>query len=56
MSVLQSALRRRRGEPGIETGVEEYGNFKKRMKKDAKRLIAALRKMVTKFEDRQREN
>ncbi|KAL3723657.1 hypothetical protein ACJRO7_035772 [Eucalyptus globulus] len=45
MRVLQSALRRRRGEPGIETGVEEYANFKKRMKKDAKRLIAALRKM-----------
>ncbi|KAK3413711.1 hypothetical protein EUGRSUZ_I02277 [Eucalyptus grandis] len=45
MRVLQSALRRRRGEPVIETGVEEYANFKKRMKKDAKRLIAALRKM-----------
>ncbi|XP_030466880.2 uncharacterized protein LOC115685880 [Syzygium oleosum] len=53
---LRSALRRRKGESGIETGVAEYANFRKRMKKDAKRLMAALRKMATKLEDYELEN
>ncbi|XP_048128984.1 uncharacterized protein LOC125312936 [Rhodamnia argentea] len=54
--VLRSALRRRKGEPGIETGVAEYAKFLKGMMKDAKRLMAALRKMVTKFEDCELKN
>ncbi|KAK3413710.1 hypothetical protein EUGRSUZ_I02275 [Eucalyptus grandis] len=53
---LQSTLRRRKGEPCIEIGVAEYTNFRKAMKKDAKRLMAVLRKMAAKFEDGQLEN
>ncbi|KAK3413709.1 hypothetical protein EUGRSUZ_I02274 [Eucalyptus grandis] len=56
VSALQSALRRRKGESGIEMGVAEYTNFRKRMKKDTKRLMAVLRKMAAKFEDGQLEN
>ncbi|KAI6700219.1 hypothetical protein NL676_014543 [Syzygium grande] len=56
VGALRSALRRRNGELGIETGVAEYANFRKRMKKDAKRLMAALRKMATRFEDCQLGN
>ncbi|KAF7848420.1 hypothetical protein BT93_L1965 [Corymbia citriodora subsp. variegata] len=48
---LQSALRQRKCKPGIEMGVAEYTNFRKRMKKDTKGLVAVLRKMTTKFED-----
>ncbi|KAF7848421.1 hypothetical protein BT93_L1966 [Corymbia citriodora subsp. variegata] len=53
---LLSTLRRRKGESSIEMGVMEYTNFRKRMKKDAKRSTAILRKMATKFEDGQLEN
>ncbi|KAF7848419.1 hypothetical protein BT93_L1964 [Corymbia citriodora subsp. variegata] len=53
---LRSALRRRKGESDIETGIAEYANFRKRMKKDAKRLMAVLRKTMTKFEDCQLGN
>ena len=38
---LQSALRRRKGDSSIESNINNYISFKKKMKKDAKKLITA---------------
>ena len=47
---LQSALRRRKGEySSIESNISSYTLFKKKMKKDAKKLITALKQMENKW-------
>ncbi|KAA8547567.1 hypothetical protein F0562_003996 [Nyssa sinensis] len=47
---LQSALRRRKGDLSIESSIAKYTCFRKKMKKDAKQLIAALKQMDNKIE------
>ncbi|KAB1201757.1 hypothetical protein CJ030_MR8G007410 [Morella rubra] len=42
---LQSALRRRKGDLSIESSINSYTCFRKKMKKDAKKLIKALKQM-----------
>ncbi|XP_027179027.1 uncharacterized protein LOC113777990 [Coffea eugenioides] len=42
---LQSSLRRRKGDSSTETSVTKYTCFRKKMKKDAKRSIAALKQI-----------
>ncbi|XP_035549197.1 uncharacterized protein LOC109017283 [Juglans regia] len=48
VQVLQSALRRRKGDSSIESSINSYTCFRKKMKKDAKKLIAALKQMESK--------
>ncbi|KAM7520009.1 hypothetical protein LguiB_018971 [Lonicera macranthoides] len=45
---LQSALRRRKGDSSMESSIAKYTSFHKKMKKDAKRLIASLKQMESK--------
>ncbi|KAM7516062.1 hypothetical protein LguiA_005645 [Lonicera macranthoides] len=46
---LQSALRRRKGDLSTESSITKYNSLQKKMKKDAKRLIATLKKMESKI-------
>ncbi|KAM7520019.1 hypothetical protein LguiB_018981 [Lonicera macranthoides] len=46
---LQSALRRRKGDFSMESSVSKYTSFQKKIKKDAKRLIASLKQMENKI-------
>ncbi|KAJ7953204.1 DUF241 domain protein [Quillaja saponaria] len=48
VQALQSALRRRKGDSSIESKVAEYTLFRKKMKKNAKKLITALKQMENK--------
>ncbi|TQD85791.1 hypothetical protein C1H46_028707 [Malus baccata] len=45
---LQSALRRRKGDSSIESSIANYNCFRKKMKKDAKKLITSLKKVDNK--------
>lgn len=47
---LQSALRRRKGDSSMETSIANYTSFRKKMKKDVKKLILALKEVDKKFE------
>ncbi|KAA8532049.1 hypothetical protein F0562_006809 [Nyssa sinensis] len=47
---LQSALRRRKGDLSIESSIAKYTCFRKKMKKDAKKLISAMKQMDNKIE------
>ena len=47
---LQSALRRRKGDSSIETSITSYNCFRKKMKKDVKKLIMALKQVDKNFE------
>ncbi|XP_015889573.3 uncharacterized protein LOC107424319 [Ziziphus jujuba] len=47
---LQSALRRRKGDSSMETSIANYTCFRKKMKKDVKKLILALKQVDKKFE------
>ncbi|KAF5453836.1 hypothetical protein F2P56_023554 [Juglans regia] len=49
VQALQSALRRRKGDSSIESSINNYTCFRKKMKKDAKKLITALKQMENKF-------
>ncbi|GAA0141326.1 hypothetical protein LIER_35373 [Lithospermum erythrorhizon] len=42
---LQSSMRRRKGDLSVETCINKYRSFNKKMKKDAKKCIATLKKM-----------
>ncbi|XP_016505176.2 uncharacterized protein LOC107823092 [Nicotiana tabacum] len=42
---LQSSLRRRKGDPSAEAGITRFTTFSKKMKKDAKRLVLALKQV-----------
>ncbi|KAK9265521.1 hypothetical protein L1049_001766 [Liquidambar formosana] len=46
---LQSALRRRKGDMSTEGNIANYVCFRKKIKKDARKLIAALKQMDQKF-------
>lgn len=46
---LQSALRRRKGDSSIETSIANYTCFRKKMKKDAKKLITSLKQVDSKI-------
>ncbi|XP_023890150.2 uncharacterized protein LOC112002228 [Quercus suber] len=46
---LQSALRRRKGDSSIESSINNYTCFKKKLKKDVKKLITALKQMENKW-------
>lgn len=46
---LQSALRRRKGDSSIESNINNYTCFKKKLKKDVKKLITALKQMENKW-------
>ncbi|KAJ6736925.1 BPS1-LIKE PROTEIN [Salix viminalis] len=48
VQALQSAFRRRKGDSSIETSVATFNCFRKKMKKDAKKLIASLKQMDNK--------
>ncbi|KDP43730.1 hypothetical protein JCGZ_22357 [Jatropha curcas] len=47
---LQSAFRRRKGDSSLESNIDNYACFRKKMKKDAKKFIAVLKQMDTKLE------
>ncbi|XP_059639726.1 uncharacterized protein LOC132282122 [Cornus florida] len=47
---VQSAMRRRKGDSSIESSIAKYTCFRKKMKKDAKKLIAALKQVDNKIE------
>lgn len=49
VQTLQSALRRRKGDLSIETCLSDYTNFRKKTKKDAKRLSGALKQLESQF-------
>ncbi|GLT71258.1 hypothetical protein SLA2020_432910 [Shorea laevis] len=50
VQALQSALRRRsKGDSSIESNINNYTLLKKKMKKDAKKLITALKQMENKW-------
>ncbi|XP_024457628.2 uncharacterized protein LOC112327627 [Populus trichocarpa] len=49
IQALQSALRRRKGDSSIESSVATFTCFRKKMKKDAKKLIASLKQMDNKL-------
>lgn len=49
VQILQSALRRRKGDLSVETCLSYYTNFRKKAKKDAKRLSGALKQMESRF-------
>ncbi|GKV44166.1 hypothetical protein SLEP1_g51372 [Rubroshorea leprosula] len=46
---LQSALRRRKGDSSIEKSIVNYTSFRKKMKKEAKKLIVTLKQMDNKI-------
>lgn len=46
---LQSALRRRKGDSSIESNINNYTSFKKKLKKDVKKLITTLKQMENKW-------
>ena len=46
---LQSALRRRKGDSSIESNINNYTCFRKKLKKDVKNLITALKQMENKW-------
>ncbi|KAJ7953202.1 DUF241 domain protein [Quillaja saponaria] len=48
VQALQSALRRRKGDSSIEGKIAEYTCFRKKMKKNAKKLITALKQIENK--------
>ncbi|KAM7520014.1 hypothetical protein LguiB_018976 [Lonicera macranthoides] len=48
---LQSALRRRKGDLSMESNIAKYNSFQKKMKKEAKRLIASLKQIESKIVD-----
>ncbi|CAN6541440.1 unnamed protein product [Malus baccata var. baccata] len=47
---LQSALRRRKGDSSLEGCIANYTCFRKKMKKDAKKLITSLRRVDNKID------
>ncbi|GAV78569.1 DUF241 domain-containing protein, partial [Cephalotus follicularis] len=49
VQALQSALRRRKGDVSIERSMTSYTCFRKKMKKDVKKLITGLNHMDTKL-------
>jgi hypothetical protein len=49
VQALQSAFRRRKGDSSIESSVATFTCFRKKMKKDAKKLIASLKQMDNKL-------
>lgn len=49
VQALHSALRRRKGDSSIEKSIAEYNFFTKKVKKNAKKLIASLKHMDNKF-------
>ncbi|XP_048436361.1 uncharacterized protein LOC125475539 [Pyrus x bretschneideri] len=49
---LQSALRRRKGDSNIESSIASYNCFRKKMKKDTKKLITSLKKVNNKASQR----
>ncbi|KAK3029155.1 hypothetical protein RJ639_039710 [Escallonia herrerae] len=49
VSDLQSALRMRKGDSSMESNIAKYTCFRKKMKKDFARLIAALKQMSYKL-------
>ncbi|KAJ4845783.1 hypothetical protein Tsubulata_041448, partial [Turnera subulata] len=48
VQALQSAVRRRKGDSSISSDVSQYASFTKKMRKDAKKMIGALKQMNTK--------
>ncbi|KAK3018059.1 hypothetical protein RJ639_005184 [Escallonia herrerae] len=48
-SDLQSALLRRKGDSSMESRIATYTSFRRKMKKESKRLLAALKQMETKI-------
>ncbi|XP_052197141.1 uncharacterized protein LOC127804323 [Diospyros lotus] len=46
---IQSALRRRKGDLSIESSIVKYRTFRKKMKKEAKKLIAAMKETDNKI-------
>jgi hypothetical protein len=49
VQALQSAFRRRKGDSSTESSVATFTCFRKKMKKDAKKLIASLKQMDNKL-------
>ncbi|XP_011022277.1 PREDICTED: uncharacterized protein LOC105124112 [Populus euphratica] len=49
VQALQSAFRRRKGDSSIESSVATFNCFRKKMKKDTKKLIASLKQMDNKL-------
>ncbi|KAB2618217.1 hypothetical protein D8674_014086 [Pyrus ussuriensis x Pyrus communis] len=49
---LQSALRRRKGDSNIESSIASYNCFRKKMKKDTKKLITSLKQVNNKASQR----
>ncbi|KAK7406890.1 hypothetical protein VNO78_08528 [Psophocarpus tetragonolobus] len=49
VQTLHSAIRRRKGDSSMERVIAEYNFFSKKMKKKAKKLIANLKQMQSKF-------
>ncbi|KAJ6413329.1 hypothetical protein OIU84_006174 [Salix udensis] len=49
VQALQSAFRRRKGDSSIESSVATFTCFRKKMKRDAKKLIASLKQMDKKL-------
>ena len=49
VQALHSSLRRRKGDSSIEKSVAEYNFLTKKMKKNAKKLMASLKQMESKF-------
>ncbi|KAK3029153.1 hypothetical protein RJ639_039708 [Escallonia herrerae] len=47
-SDLQSALRRRKGDSSMESNIAKYTSFRRKMKKESKRLLTALKQMDNK--------
>ncbi|KAK2991958.1 hypothetical protein RJ640_027849 [Escallonia rubra] len=48
-SDLQSALRRRKGDSSMESSIAKYTSFRRKMKKESKRLLAVLKRMDNKI-------
>ena len=46
---LQSALRRRKGDSSLESSISKYTCFRKKMNKDAKKLITSLKQVDNKI-------
>ncbi|XP_068344018.1 uncharacterized protein [Pyrus communis] len=46
---LQSALRRRKGDTSLESSISKYTCFRKKMNKDAKKLITSLKQVDNKI-------
>ncbi|WOH12371.1 hypothetical protein DCAR_0831874 [Daucus carota subsp. sativus] len=47
---LESSIRRRKGDISIESSVVKFNSFRRRMKKEAKRLIASLKQIKKQYE------